>query len=89
MDTYYDDLWDTDYDDLDMIELAKKHDMVILDPESLHIPKWGINHCFNSPEQLKQFLRLYDTGVFDHLSQNDFYENALYGAREYVRIMQL
>ena len=80
------DLWDISYDDSTIKELAKKHDMVISSQISLIIPKWDISHYFNTPEQLKQFVRLYDSGAFDHLSRKDFHENALYGAGEIMRV---
>ena len=86
MNNYDDDLWDADYDDLDMIELAKKHDMVISSPDTLIIPKWSQSRHFYTPEQLKQFLRLYDTGVFVHLVQKDFEEDAPFGVSEILRI---
>ena len=83
--TAYSDLWDIDYDDSTIKELAQNLGMVISSPISLIIPKWNISHCFNTPEQLKQFVRLYDSGAFDHLSRKDFHKNALYRACEIMR----
>ena len=78
-------LWDISYDDSTIKKLAKKHDMVISSQISLIIPKWDQTRYFNTSEELKQFVRLYDSGAFDHLSRKDFHENALYGAGEIMR----